>query len=490
MADQIVLAWEVDAAGTSFGPVQAAAALAAVPLYDNPVTDPVLGQLFGLTVADDTTATAGSTATRTLTLNMNDVNTPEAPPIFPCRPITATPPQLPYTLRRAEPLEGSFFATNGSAVVLTSRSQAQTLLVGDTVEFETQKGVFYTLFGVTGTDITLTAPYTGPTSSTSAARWVLAPVTRMAAYSSSDLDIEAFAGTTPPIPVGPGGVEVELEYMDSTGAGPFFSEANLTGRRPAEFALEVGSIDIAVILSGVVESGIFGGNVGQLTLVELSEDLPTPRPTTTPAEFRGRLTDEAQLLIERAIAYFPPSYFALAQPQASAPMLKGTFFVTTGSKDVPTSVDQTADLSPGDVVQFASQMSLNMPSGPVPVLYTVATVSPKLIMLAAPYTGFNDNNTGVGGRSNTGTLGNLGTEVLAKPTGARRVSPDPAAAPSNDALKGVIAQFVQTATAVPPPNPPQAPATIPVPTFLSGLFTQTLQLALAVPVTPQPITLI
>lgn len=39
MSDQIVLSWTVDVGGTTVGPAEAAAALGAVPLYVDPVTD-------------------------------------------------------------------------------------------------------------------------------------------------------------------------------------------------------------------------------------------------------------------------------------------------------------------------------------------------------------------------------------------------------------------------------------------------------------------
>ena len=96
MSNQLTLAYTVNVAGTSYGPAKAAIALEAVPLYANPTNDPVLGQLFGITVASDVTTTpSASTATRTIVLNMTSaVGAPTAPPAFPCNPITATPPVL------------------------------------------------------------------------------------------------------------------------------------------------------------------------------------------------------------------------------------------------------------------------------------------------------------------------------------------------------------------------------------------------------------
>jgi len=482
MADQIVLAWEVDVAGTSYGPAAAAAALGAVPLYVDPTTDPVLGQLFGLTVASDATTTGPTTAKRTLTLNMNAANLPTAPPPFPCNPRTSTPPVLPYPLRKAVTLTGSFFVSTGLAVVATTAPLMSELVPGDSIQFLSQEGVFYTVFAVTPTTVTLTTPYTGVTGNTSAFKEVSAPATLAAMYSTSMLDFDGVGQI--------GARTVDLTYRDSTGAGPFTVTVSLNRKRPVVVPLALGSVDIAEIINMVVTStGPFNNNLGQITLCELSAVPPPIPPSAAPTDLL-RFADEAQLLITRALAYLPPSYFAFAQPQASYSPLAGDFFVTTGSKDVPTSDDQTGTLAPGDIVQFASQFTLDLPPGTVFTVYAIATVAPKRITLTTPYTGINDNNTGEGNNSNTGTKGNLGPQVQLKPTAAFRAFPPLSAPPSNDALKGAIGQFVQTETAAPPPNPPLPPATVPTPTFLSGFFTQTLQLALAVPVKPQPIALI
>ncbi len=492
MPDQIVLSWIVDVSGTPLGPTEAAVALGAVELYDNVRTDPVLGQLFGLTVASDVSAaTSPSEATRTLKLNMNLANAPGAPPPFPCQPVTSTPPELPYALTRSSPLGGSFFVTNGLAVVPTTQSQTQTLSPTDVIEFLSQQGVQHTILTVTESEITLTAPFTGRTTNTGAFQRVPAPATRLAAYSTSDLDTNAVAETVPPIVPGPGGHDVEIEYFDSTGGGPFDMEIELTGKRPAAGSLDAGSIDVAVITAMQVEDpGAFENSVGQITLVELSDDLPELPRETTPDEFRGRLTDEAQLLIERHLVYLPPSYFALAQQQASTPQLEGDFFVTTDSTRVVTEVDQTAALSDGDIIQFASQLTIDSPLGTQQVLYEVASVASRSIELTEPYTGIDENFTGNNNiNSNAGTKGNLGAAVSEKQTGAFLIEPSPATPPTDDQLSQPLAQFVEPETAAPPLDPPLAPATIPTPTFLSDLFTQTLQLALAgVSIDPQEIT--
>jgi len=165
MADQIVLSWTVDVSGTTLGAAEGATALGAVKLYDNVKTDPVLGQFFGLTVASDSSFVSGpSTATRVLKLNMNSENDPQAPSPFPCQPITAVPPKLPYPLTKTKQLGGSFFVQTGVAVVAASRNQTQTLNPTDTIEFLSQGGVQYEILTVTEDEITLTVPFTGKTA--------------------------------------------------------------------------------------------------------------------------------------------------------------------------------------------------------------------------------------------------------------------------------------------------------------------------------------
>jgi len=500
MPNQIVLSWDVDPAGSSLGAAGAAAKLGAVPLYNNLTADPVLGALFGLTVGADATAVVGLIARRTLTLNMTSAPaTRKAPPPFPCHPITSTPPVLPYPLRTTVPLAGSFFVTNGLTTVPTTATQLPALIggaSGDFVQFLSQQGVFYKVLSVTATTVTLTTPYTGTTGNTGAFKEVAAPVDYAAGrvavlYSTSPLDTAGVGTVTPAVAAGTGARTVSFAYLDSLGAASGPVVVSLLGKQPAPFALAGGTIDIAVITDMHVASvGAFGNSVGQITLAELSAAPPGLPANPTRLDLQ-RITDEGQLLISRALAYLPPSYFALAQQGASQPQLAGDFIVTTGSKDVPTTVDQTAALATGSVVQFASQLQINTPFGKVDVLYTVAQVAPKLVTLTAPYTGLDDNFTGSpGGNANPGTKGNLGPEVINKLTGAQKVDPPPAASPSNAQLSGPLGQFVALEVAAPPPNPPLSPATVPVPTFLSDLFTQTLRLALAVPVTPRAITFV
>lgn len=506
MANQIVLSWIVDVAGSSIGPTQAAVALVATPLYSDPATDPVLGQMFGLTVASDVSAASGpTTATRTLTLNMTSIpGAPHAPPPFPCHPRTSTPPVLPYPLRTTKSLAGSFFVSNGATAVPTTATQLPALSTGDSIQFLSQEGVFYTVAaGTTATQINLTAPYTGTSGNSEAFKEIAAPVTLAAIYSSSDEDTIGVS-TTPAIPTGAGASTVDVAYFDSTGAGPFISTVSLTGKRPAPLVLAGGSIDIAVITAMLISStGGFANSLGELTLVSLKSALPAipagipigtgiGAPETTigkvgapvPRTFKT-MTDEAQLLIDRALVYLPPSYFSLAQQGAATPQLAGDFALTTGETSVPTTEDQTGALAAGNIIRFAEQMH---------VPYTVAAVSPKIVTLVEPFSGLDNNNTGTnqeGTNANIKTQGNMGSKLNKKFSGAFLVQPLPAAPPTAAQLSGPLGKFVALETAAPPENPPLNPHTVPVPTFLSGLFTRTLQLALAgVPVVPQPITFV
>lgn len=492
MPNQIVLSWDVDVTGTSFGAAAAATALGDVDLYDNAITDPVLGQMFGLTVESDiSSAINATTARRVIALNMNGVLTPTAPPPFPCHPRTSTPPLLAplvsYPLFEAVTLAGSFFVTAGSNSVATTATQVPALVIGDSIQFLVQEGVFYEVTGVTATAVNLSAPYSGTSGNTAAFKESAAPVTIAALYSTSDLDTVGVA-TVPPIPAGGGARTVILAYKDSTGAS-FSTEVFLRGRMPANVTLDPGSVDIAQIENMIISTtGGFGNSVGQITLVELSGAVPIVPPNATPGTGIGAaqgdrtffaLTDSAQLLIRRALAYLPPSYFALSRQGAITPQLEGSFALTTGSDGVPTTADQTSALAAGNEIRFAAQPDR---------LYTVSQVTAKIITLTTAYSGIDDNFTGSNNvNSNAGTMGNLGTSVIKKMSGAFLVTPSPAAPPTNDELSALLGQFVATETASPPPNPPFPPTTVPIPAFLSGMFTRTLSLALAMPVTPRAV---
>jgi len=473
MPNQLTLAFTVNVANTSYGPAKAAAAIAAVPLYSNPVNDPVLGQFFGLTVASDTTTDTGTTATRTLVLNMTSVpGTPTAPPPSPCNPITATPPVLPYPLLTTKKLPGYFLTNPGSSIVSTSDSQVPSLVGGsvDTIQFLSQPGVFYRVFSVSAGAIALTANYSGPFSKDGhAVLMIPAPATIAAIYSTSPLD-SAGVAITPALPAGSGAQVVSLSYMDSTGAGPFTVNVSLRGKMPSLVTLHAGSVDIAVITDmHVTGVGFFGNSVGQITLCELSAPPPYMRADLTVDQFAD-LIDQTQLLITRGLTYLPPSYFALAQQGANNPPLAGEFLLpgrlaassplVRGGTSVATTVSQVGTLSAGNVISFAAQPD---------EIYTIAAVGPGTITLTSVYRGLNDNPL-----SSSATL----------------VTPSPASVPTAAQLNTTVGEFVNPGTAVPPPNRPLAPQTMsPSPTFLSGLFARTLQLAMAVPVVPSAIVL-
>lgn len=470
MPNQIVLSWSVSVAKSSRTPAQAAAALAAVQLFANPTTDPVLGQLFGLTVASDVTTPTGGGATRTLTLNMtSNPGAPFAPPPFPCNPTTSTPPVLPFTFTKTTPLAGSFLVMQGSMVVPTTVSQIPAIpATGGVVRFDAQIGVDYPVALITPGTINLSVPFTGRSANSPAVLVSPAPAKIAAMYSSSPLDDAA----------GSGAHTVVLSYVDSLGT-PGTVVVSLRGKRPSLISLAGGTVDIATVTDMHVTSvGGFGNSVGQITLSELSSAVLT-----------DDTLDQAQMKLLRPLVYLPPSFFALAQPQTSAPQLAGDFLVTTGSTSVPTTVDQTGALAAGNVIQFASQLENDTPFGAEPVLYTLAAVTPKQLTLQTAYTGLVPGSQAQIG--DTGAQGVKGTKVINLPTGAFKVTPSPAASPTNGQLAGTLAQFVNPSLAIPPPNPPLQPSTMnPTPTFLSGLFTQTLQDALATPVTPAPITFI
>jgi len=488
MPNQIILAWKVLVAGTSLSPGAAATALAAVPLYASAGADPVLGQALGLTVSSDTTSNDATSATRTLTLNMTAaVGAPHAPPPFPCRPDTAAPPAPPYVLRKASPLAGDFVPVNGSLVVATSANQKAALNAPtDVVEFASQPGVYYSVAAVGATSVTLASAFTGTTGETAASRVTPNPSKLPAVYSSSPDDTGGFA-TVPAIPAGVGAQTVNIEYIDSTGAGPFLVTAALRGRAPAPVTLAPGSVDIAVIEDvWVSATGGFGNSVGQVTLCDLSAPLPAVPANATPAQFLGPLTDQAQALIDRPLAYLPPSYFALAQQGAAHPQLAGDFLVTTGSTTVFTTEDQTGALAAGNAIRFAAQLRDTPPTGPVDVSYVIAAVTPQQVVLATPYTGLDFNKQD---SDNKPAPTNVTANAQKMPTAAYLVAPSPASPPSTAQLGALLAQYVNPGNAVPPPNAPLPPQTmLPAPTLLSGAFTQALSLALAVPVEPQPIT--
>jgi hypothetical protein len=453
MASQLTLAFTVNVSNSSYGPAKAATALAAVPLYNNPQTDPILGQFFGLTVASDTTTTTGAiSATRTIVLNMAPAaGSPVAPPPFPCNPITATPPVPPYSLLTPEELPGNFLTTPGSNVVPTSDGQGPSLVPGNIIQFESQPGVFYTVLSVVGppaTLITIGNNYSGPFAENEGASVMVAdPAPIAAIYSTSQFDTNGVA-IAPAIPAGSGAQTVQIEYMDSTGAGPFFVTTSLMGTFPSPVTLAAGSKDISKIVAMTpVSLGSFSNTVGQITLCALSAAPPAIPTDATLEEFQA-LTDEAQGLITRGLVYLPPSYFALSQQGANMPVLSGTFRLVQGNTSVATSTNHTAAIHAGNELEFAAQPG---------VLYEVQAVGPGTITLTTPYEGGVNSNP-----------------VLSS---AFLITPTPAQQPTNSQLSTLTGEYV---------NPGTAPVFV-TPTFLSGLFARTLQLAMAVPVVPSTI---
>lgn len=492
----MVLAWTVPVAGSSFSPTQAAAALAAVDLYANQVTDPVLAQFFCLNVASDVTANDATSATRTLTLQMVGVEI-----LFPCHPRTSTPPEPPYPLVAARTLPGSFFVTLGLATVDTTDSQIPSLNVGDEIQFLNQQGVVYEVLSIdSAIQITLTTAFTGTTGNTGAFKEVSTPKTLLAIYSSSELDTNGVANTDPAIPAGSGARTVEFTYEDSTGA-PFTVTVELTGKRPAPIVLDPASLDVASILEvEIATAGAFEVNVGQLTIAGLSAEIPDVPPDTpigtgigiiegaAPTVYGNRtfkdLTDEAMMLIEEHLAYVPPSYSSLVQQQLSFPALEGDFIVTTGSRDVPTTEDHTGGgINDGDFIEFAVQPGTR---------YEVESVTASIVRLVTVFSGIDTNNTGLNNtpmNNSAQTKGNIGKALNRKATGARLLEPSVSGAPVDDEFSIPFGQHTETQVAAPPPGPPFPPATVPTPTFLSNYFTNTIQVALAgVSITPATIT--
>jgi hypothetical protein len=441
MSNQIQLEWSVSATDSSFSPAQAAAALGAVVLYTDPVTDPVLGQGFGLTVASDTTAVAGGGATRTILLNMNPAaGAPHAPPPFPCHPTTPTPPVLPYEIGKTIPLSGGFTVNNGSAAIATEVSQIPSLNVGDTVQFNSQLGVDYTVLTVS--PLVLTASYSGNFANTTAVKVVTDPAKLPALYSTSMLDD---AG-------GSGARTISVSYLDSLGVAATVV-TSLSGKRPVQLVLGGGTIDVATITAmSVATTGAFDNSVGQITLCELSA------PILNVSGGIQDTDDEAQMKIARRLVYLPQSYFSLSQQNVSAPQLDGDFSVNPDSIDVFTTVDQTGGaVQAGDFLQFASQPG---------ALYEVASVTPKIVTLTGRYQGF-----------------------VPAVTGAMKLGA--ATVPTDAQLSVLLARYVNPGNAIPPPGAPLSPETMaPSPIVLSDLYTQTISIALAVPVTSSVIALV
>jgi len=455
MPSRLRLSWAVNVVNSPISLTSVARELAAVKLYKNQCADPVLGALFGLKIVDDVVTTGESVdapkwvrvpescqVTRSLLLDL-------APPFFPCHPITATPPKPPYALRVPKELAGAFLTTPGSCRVVATATQLPAIVMGDTIEFASQPGVFYVVHSISGYCFTLTCPYTGEfVTDGKAFNMIPAPTTKVAIYSTSPLDTAGTELSDLSIPAGSGARTVEIKYRNIAG-DVTTTTIELQGKNPVVFDADVMFLDNMKVAS----VGNFGASVGQITLSEISAD-PAPLPADpTRADFQ-RQTDATQMLLGRAIAYMPPSFFALAQQGLSDPQLCGDFVVTTGSKNVVATYDQTGALAEGDFIEFAAQMG---------TFYEIAAVAPKIITLVKPIAS--------------------PTELLEKVTGAYKLGY--ALPPTRSQLAAVLGQFVNPGDAAPCPVPPLAPETMtPSPCILSDIFTQTIALALGVAAVP------
>ena len=143
MANQLTLAFSVSTVSTIYTPTQAAAKLAAAPLYASAAADPVLGQAFGLTVARDAVSTGGVTYTGEA-----------GGPFLPGETVTDTPAGGTATV--ALDVDGTLYFVAGSA--------AGTFAHGDTITGGTS--------GATAT-VNNAAALGGPTTATSGATRVL-----------------------------------------------------------------------------------------------------------------------------------------------------------------------------------------------------------------------------------------------------------------------------------------------------------------------------
>jgi hypothetical protein len=106
------------------------------------------------------------------------------------------------------PLAGTFAATNGSAVVPTTASQVGAVAAGDSVEFVSQLGVYYTVLSLTASALTLTNPYSGVTAGTTNAVDI-AQVSTAAAAIATQLEALSLIGT-----VGVTGAVITIQRTD------------------------------------------------------------------------------------------------------------------------------------------------------------------------------------------------------------------------------------------------------------------------------------
>jgi hypothetical protein len=453
--NQLTLAFSVATASTIYTPAQAAAKLAAVPLYASAGTDPVLGQAFGLTVSSDVVSIGGVTYT-----------SEAGGPFLPGETVTDAPGGGTATVAVDE--DGMLFFVEGSIVgafahgdTITGGTSGATATVNNAAALggptPTTPGATRVLvLNMTSVPGVPTAPPpfpcrpTGPLVPPPGApptlpyvleQTTINPYTRLpvtapapaavaAFYSTSNLDTDG-VGTTPAIPSGSGAQIMQLDYHDSTGAGPFTVYTKLMGKFPAMVTLAGGSIDIAQIDACFpFQVGAFANSVGQITLCALEAPLPAIPSEATPADFPG-LTDAAQLTITRPLIYLPPSYFALSQQQNSAPQLEGDFLVKQGSPTVLTPVSQIGVLAGTNIIEFTAQPG---------VQYEVASVSATLIKLTTPYTGLSHPEIAPAAEAPYPAQ-SVSEEADAVVTSASLVSPSQAAPPDDAHLTTLLAEF-------------------------------------------------
>jgi hypothetical protein len=398
---QIALVYCVSTVNTIYTPAQAAAKLAAVPLYASAGSDPVLGQAFGLTVASDTVSDSGVTYTDEA-----------GGPFLPGETVTDTPSGGTATVAVDEGgilyfVAGSSSGTFAHGDTITGGTSGATATVNNPAAGagpsaatlgDTPGAARVLVLNMTGsgsepfapppfpcrpTGPLLPPPGAPPTLPYTLEQTTIDPYTRLpvttpapaavvAFYSTSSLDTDGVA-TTPVIAPGSGAQIMALTYMDSTGAGPFTTFTKLMGKYPAVVTLAGGSIDVAVVTECLVfQAGAFGNSVGQITLAALPAALPAIPPDATPADFAA-ITDAAQLTIERPLVYLPPSYYALAQQGASAPQLAGDFSVEKDSPTVLTSVSQLGILV-GDNAVLAG--TVDVTHGDTGIVFSVPQTLP------------------------------------------------------------------------------------------------------------------
>jgi len=467
--NQIVLAFSVSTTSTIYTPTQAAAKLAAVPLYSSAGADPVLGQALGLTVSSDAVSDSGVTYTAEA-----------GGPFRPGETVTDAPGGGTATVALDE--NGRLFFVAGTA--------AGTFAHGDTITGGTSGatatvnnaaaagGPTSTTPGATRVLILNMASSTAPTApppfpcrptgplvpppntpptlpyvleQTTIDRYTRQPVTKpapatvVAFYSTNDLDTDG-VGTTPAIPAGSGAQIAGLTYKDSTGAGPFTVFTKLTGKFPAVVTLAGGSIDVAEITECYLEQvGAFGNSIGQITLSALEAPLPPLPAAATPDDFPG-LTDAAQLTITRPLIYLPPSYFALSQQQNSAPQLAGDFLVKKDSPTVLTPISQIGVLAATNVIEFASQPGVE---------YEVASVYPTGLKLTTAYTGLTHPEIAPAAeapypaQSVSEVADRIVTSATLVSPAASGGGPTQAAPPDNTHLKTLLAEFTLPQTTAP-----------------------------------------